>query len=190
MIPRPSKFEHKTTAKELGYFFWSWNSSPKSKRESHSMCFYDQYIYHCGDFEWGQLRLHCRREYRTWETCGMKLVMEHKPLGRSCQKCQFLKTKYSLKAEEDENIKHAIVMNVGPWEQNHGSVGSQEIAPDLMTRTLVTSSPSMASSSCAAEFSLSLTNTRLMPSLKTFISSSESLERVGSLISPYVKFYH
>ncbi|KAI0112555.1 hypothetical protein GGR51DRAFT_45246 [Nemania sp. FL0031] len=38
------------------------------------MCFFDQTRWRCGYWRWGHFRGQCNREYRTGETCGLKLV--------------------------------------------------------------------------------------------------------------------
>ncbi|KAI5807951.1 hypothetical protein DFH27DRAFT_289039 [Peziza echinospora] len=52
------------------------------------MCFYDQQIYACGDYKWCRFRAHCAREYRTGETCGMKLIYETTRTSGKCQMCK------------------------------------------------------------------------------------------------------
>jgi len=69
------------------------------------MCFFDQYIYQCGDFKWGPFRQHCAKEYRTGETCGMKLVMQNIPLRNKCRICDKLEVKYNRKAKEEDRIR-------------------------------------------------------------------------------------
>jgi len=69
------------------------------------MCFFDQYIYQCGDFRWGPFRLHCAKEYRAGETCGMKLVMQNIHTHSKCRICNKLEVKYGRKAKEEDRIK-------------------------------------------------------------------------------------
>ncbi|KAH6653657.1 hypothetical protein BKA67DRAFT_519631 [Truncatella angustata] len=38
------------------------------------MCFYEQTVWACGFWKWGPFRSQCTKEYRTGETCGLKLV--------------------------------------------------------------------------------------------------------------------
>ncbi|KAF8471307.1 hypothetical protein BDZ91DRAFT_718277 [Kalaharituber pfeilii] len=52
------------------------------------MCFYDQQIFACGDYKWGRFRAHCAKEYRTGETCGMKLIYETSRVTGKCQMCK------------------------------------------------------------------------------------------------------
>jgi hypothetical protein len=68
------------------------------------MCFFDQYLYGCGDFSWGPFRQHCAKEYRTGETCGMKLVMQIIHMYRKCRICDKLEVKYN-KAKEEDRIR-------------------------------------------------------------------------------------
>lgn len=69
------------------------------------MCFFDQQVYQCGDFKWGPFRLHCAKEYRTGETCGMKLVMNNIYVSEKCKICYKLDVKYDRKAKEEERIR-------------------------------------------------------------------------------------
>src|SRR5277367_2591693 len=69
------------------------------------MCFFDQYVYGCGDFHWGPFRQHCAKEYRTGETCGMKLVMQNIRVFTKCRICDKLEVKYNRKAKEEDRIK-------------------------------------------------------------------------------------
>lgn len=52
------------------------------------MCFYEQQIFNCGDHKWGRFRAHCNKEYRTGETCGMKLIFESSRVNTRCQMCK------------------------------------------------------------------------------------------------------
>jgi hypothetical protein len=38
------------------------------------MCFFEQTRWACGFWQWGTFREQCSKEYRTGETCGLKLV--------------------------------------------------------------------------------------------------------------------
>ncbi|TGZ78470.1 hypothetical protein EX30DRAFT_373836 [Ascodesmis nigricans] len=52
------------------------------------MCFYDQQMFACGDHKWGRFRVHCNKEYRTGETCGMKLIYEVTRTPVVCSLCK------------------------------------------------------------------------------------------------------
>ncbi len=69
------------------------------------MCFYDQQIYQCGDFKWGPFRQHCAKEYRTGETCGMKLVMQNIHVHQKCRICEKLEIKVGRKQKEEDRIR-------------------------------------------------------------------------------------
>ncbi|KAF3122730.1 hypothetical protein TWF703_001120 [Orbilia oligospora] len=52
------------------------------------MCFYEQNVFRdCHCFKWGRFRQHCAKEYRTGETCGMKLIYEAVPKAGKCAIC-------------------------------------------------------------------------------------------------------
>ncbi|KAL2869158.1 uncharacterized protein BJX67DRAFT_348925 [Aspergillus lucknowensis] len=38
------------------------------------MCYYNQKNHACGDFRWSNFVKHCNNEYRTGDTCGLRLV--------------------------------------------------------------------------------------------------------------------
>ncbi|KAI9827900.1 MAG: hypothetical protein M1826_006206 [Phylliscum demangeonii] len=68
------------------------------------MCFFDQHLFACGDWKWGHFRQHCNREYRTGETCGMKLVMTTCRVGNKCKTCEKIDTKLRRRTTEAEKI--------------------------------------------------------------------------------------
>lgn len=69
------------------------------------MCFFDQYVHECGDFKWGPFRQHCAKEYRTGETCGMKLIMATYRVQQKCKICDKMDTKWNRRRKEEERIK-------------------------------------------------------------------------------------
>ncbi|KAH8816019.1 hypothetical protein F5884DRAFT_663946 [Xylogone sp. PMI_703] len=69
------------------------------------MCFFDQFQYECGDHKWGHFRQHCAKEYRTGETCGMKLVMNTILHAGKCKTCEKMETKYKRMRNEQDRIK-------------------------------------------------------------------------------------
>jgi hypothetical protein len=69
------------------------------------MCFFDQQIYQCGDFKWGAFRQHCAKEYRTGETCGMKLVMQNIQVQTKCRNCDKIELKRQRWAAELDRIR-------------------------------------------------------------------------------------
>lgn len=69
------------------------------------MCFFDQHRFACGDWKWGHFRQHCNREYRTGETCGMKLIMQTVPTVAKCKLCDKLDTKQRRRNAEMDRIQ-------------------------------------------------------------------------------------
>ncbi|KAK5156730.1 hypothetical protein LTS14_004942 [Recurvomyces mirabilis] len=57
------------------------------------MCFYDNHRFACNDWKWGNFRQHCHAEYRTGETCGMKMVYQTLAVAEKCQMCQKIERK-------------------------------------------------------------------------------------------------
>jgi hypothetical protein len=52
------------------------------------MCFFDQIRWSCGFWRWGNFREQCAKEYRTGETCGLKLVFETDHRKDICGLCE------------------------------------------------------------------------------------------------------
>lgn len=57
------------------------------------MCYYENFRYCCGDWKWGNFRVHCQKEYRMGETCGMKMVHSTTPLADKCSMCEKIERK-------------------------------------------------------------------------------------------------
>lgn len=75
----------------------------KAQKKS-NMCFFDQHRFACGDWKWGHFRQHCNREYRTGETCGMKLIMQTVPVTQKCKLCDKIDTKQRRRSAELDRI--------------------------------------------------------------------------------------
>jgi hypothetical protein len=54
------------------------------------MCHYEQTVFTCGDWKWGNMRERCPRQHRMGETCGSKLI-HHDFLSQSVEKCRVCK---------------------------------------------------------------------------------------------------
>lgn len=58
------------------------------------MCYYENYVWECQDFKWGNFRQKCHAEYRMGETCGgPKLVYDTYRLQGKCPMCQAIDKK-------------------------------------------------------------------------------------------------
>jgi len=51
------------------------------------MCYFDQKRWSCGYWRWSHFRQQCPKEYRTGETCGLKLVNEVFDEHERCKLC-------------------------------------------------------------------------------------------------------
>ncbi|KAI9745141.1 MAG: hypothetical protein M1818_001419 [Claussenomyces sp. TS43310] len=101
--------------------------------QSHKMCFFDQQVFACGDYKWGQFRQHCAKEYRTGETCGMKLVMQAQHVRTLCRICEKIEVKLSRLRKEEDKIRR--------WEKegaNHrkASIEKAEDEIDELNRAI------------------------------------------------------
>jgi hypothetical protein len=90
------------------------------------MCFYEQIIFACGDHRWGRFRQHCNREYRTGETCGMRLVMDTTQNYNKCTICQKIDIKHRRLTAAQEKVDR--------WRREGGRTASIEKAEEEMDK--------------------------------------------------------
>ncbi|KAL4908754.1 hypothetical protein BDW74DRAFT_173983 [Aspergillus multicolor] len=94
------------------------------------MCFYNQKRFSCGDFSWTNFITQCNYEYRTGETCGMKLVYATEQEKARCRLCEKIQTKTRRRDAETERLKR--------WEREGGTLvasmeKSRKLIQDLST---------------------------------------------------------
>jgi len=82
------------------------------------MCYYDQERYICADWKWGHFKGHCNKEYRTGETCGMKLVYQTLDVARKCTRCEAVDTKLRKRQK--------LVERISRWQQEDRCPASVE----------------------------------------------------------------
>ncbi|EFQ31381.1 hypothetical protein CGRA01v4_10945 [Colletotrichum graminicola] len=58
------------------------------------MCYFYQTRWACGYWRWGQFKQQCNKEYRTGETCGLKLVFETIMEPDRCKLCYDMDKKH------------------------------------------------------------------------------------------------
>lgn len=68
------------------------------------MCFYNQKRFACGDWSWTSFAHQCNYEYRTGETCGMKLVNLTEYAAMQCRLCEKIETKHRRRSAELERV--------------------------------------------------------------------------------------
>ncbi|PKY03046.1 hypothetical protein P168DRAFT_319593 [Aspergillus campestris IBT 28561] len=68
------------------------------------MCFYNQKRFACGDWSWTNFAHRCHYEYRTGETCGMKLVNVTDYENTQCRLCEKIETKFRRRDAEVERL--------------------------------------------------------------------------------------
>lgn len=68
------------------------------------MCFYNQRRFACGDWNWTSFAHQCNYEYRTGETCGMKLVNLTEYAATQCRLCEKIETKHRRRSAELERV--------------------------------------------------------------------------------------
>ncbi len=57
------------------------------------MCYFEQTRWTCGYWKWGNFRQQCTKEYRTGETCGLKLVYDTVYADGRCKLCDQVEKK-------------------------------------------------------------------------------------------------
>ncbi|EPE02129.1 hypothetical protein F503_06133 [Ophiostoma piceae UAMH 11346] len=57
------------------------------------MCYFEQTRWTCGYWKWGNFRQQCPKEYRTGETCGLKLVYTTSYKSENCKLCEQIEKK-------------------------------------------------------------------------------------------------
>lgn len=57
------------------------------------MCYFEMTRWNCGYWRWGSFRQQCNKEYRTGETCGMKLVFDTLYDEGNCKVCTDIEKK-------------------------------------------------------------------------------------------------
>ncbi|RAK96140.1 uncharacterized protein BO80DRAFT_468877 [Aspergillus ibericus CBS 121593] len=90
------------------------------------MCFYNQKRFSCGDWSWTSFAHRCNYEYRTGETCGMRLVNVTEFETTQCRLCEKIDTKLRRRSAETERLSR--------WRREGGTlVASMERSHKLIT---------------------------------------------------------
>lgn len=70
------------------------------------MCYFEQTRWCCGFWKWGNFRQQCNKEYRTGETCGLKLVYDTTYQPAQCKICdQITKKDRRIRKMEDDIVR-------------------------------------------------------------------------------------
>ncbi|KAI9370040.1 hypothetical protein BJX61DRAFT_112326 [Aspergillus egyptiacus] len=78
------------------------------------MCFYNQKRFACGDWSWTSFAQRCNYEYRTGETCGMRLVNTTEFETTKCRLCEKIETKLRRRSNELERLNR--------WKREGGTL--------------------------------------------------------------------
>ncbi|KAK3347225.1 hypothetical protein B0T25DRAFT_425718, partial [Lasiosphaeria hispida] len=73
------------------------------------MCYYEQTRWGCGYWRWGNFRQQCNKEYRTGETCGLKLVYDTIFMSGGCKICDRI-------AKTEKSVRR-IVKDIERWKR-------------------------------------------------------------------------
>lgn len=76
------------------------------------MCYFEQTRWRCGFWKWGNFRQQCNKEYRTGETCGLKLVYDTNYKNENCKLCDQI--------EKKERRYNKMLQDVQRW-RNEGN---------------------------------------------------------------------
>ncbi len=68
-------------------------SLPDGTEKHLDMCYFEQTRWSCGYWKWGNFRQQCTKEYRTGETCGLKLVYDTLYNDTTCKLCEQVEKK-------------------------------------------------------------------------------------------------
>ncbi|AEO58665.1 hypothetical protein MYCTH_2306150 [Thermothelomyces thermophilus ATCC 42464] len=69
------------------------------------MCYFDHQLWPCGWWKWGSFRGQCPKEYRTGETCGLKLIYNTYLEPQVCKHCEQIYKKQRRVAKMAEDVK-------------------------------------------------------------------------------------
>ncbi|TDZ44978.1 hypothetical protein C8034_v008408 [Colletotrichum sidae] len=85
------------------------------------MCYFYQTKWACGYWRWGQFKQQCNKEYRTGETCGLKLVFETIADPDRCKLCYDMDKKRRRldKMQRDMNRWHREGNRKATIERTH-----------------------------------------------------------------------
>lgn len=73
------------------------------------MCYFDQTRWNCGFWKWGNFRQQCNKEYRTGETCGLKLVYDTNYKNEKCKLCEQI--------EKKQRRYHKMCQDIERWRR-------------------------------------------------------------------------
>ncbi|KAL5336679.1 hypothetical protein BJX70DRAFT_400465 [Aspergillus crustosus] len=68
------------------------------------MCFYNQKKFACGDFSWSTFAYQCDHEYRTGETCGIRLANATNYETALCRICEKIAIKQRRRKQEVDRL--------------------------------------------------------------------------------------
>jgi hypothetical protein len=82
------------------------------------MCYFEQTRWTCGYWKWGNFRQQCNKEYRTGETCGLKLVYDTTYQSGQCKLCDQIQKKYRR--------VHKMQTDIARWQREGNRVATIE----------------------------------------------------------------
>jgi hypothetical protein len=92
-----------------------WPNSPPGHKPfaGHTtMCYFEQTRWDCGYWKWGNFRQQCTKEYRTGETCGLKLIYNTTLQSGQCRMCDQI-------AKKQRRVRK-MVADIDRWRREGG----------------------------------------------------------------------
>lgn len=80
------------------------NLHTRTHNTQRKMCYFEQTLWACGYWKWGNFREQCNKEYRTGETCGLKLVYDTSYQPGQCKICDQISKKDRRVRKMSEDI--------------------------------------------------------------------------------------
>jgi hypothetical protein len=68
------------------------------------MCYFEQTRWACSYWKWGNFREQCNKEYRTGETCGLRLVYQTYQMPGQCKTCDTLDKKNRRRSKMCDDV--------------------------------------------------------------------------------------
>lgn len=78
------------------------------------MCWYEQTVYECRDWKWGNCKQRCDREYRMGETCGSRFIHETIRVQGKCNDCQKIETKERRMRDQYAKVQRWKAERINP----------------------------------------------------------------------------
>jgi hypothetical protein len=107
-----------STSPAIIRFFIASRCIAKPFLEHPVMCYFEQTRWTCGYWKWGNFRQQCTKEYRTGETCGLKLIYTTDLEPGQCRICDQIDKK-------DRRVRK-MAADISRWRREGGRTATIE----------------------------------------------------------------